>query len=433
MRWETEWAERIVGIFRFRGWFGPARSSAPSSERRRATGVPVGNAGGRGHCRRVCRGVLGRRSQTRGPDADVRLHDVCRADHRHIFQRSTCCGPRRGWSADTLALAAGTSTAGSLDAGCRSSPAALPFETLIAEASGHPARQRRPAGAAVFRRGAHTHLRPGCARGLRGTRLRHGRGHLFRAAYEGISFGVRQILEKFDKATRRPAPWRSVVDQRRLWTQILTDVCVALSSCRRRRSAPATATRCWRRSASASSIPAPTGRRSSERWSSSMTGGPSTRPVQTYVRCTRTRRVTSVAWPSSKSPECHRRAHPSDAQSISPRCRGGDPTRAPAGRPQRQRRSVGAIHHQLTMRVTIWMAGVAARTSAPTMRMRRRVRRGEGLARTYRPRGRVLRGAEVEPRARRTSACAAPADHSLRRRRSRVRLRLAFTHRRHRC
>ena len=39
------------------------------------------------------------------------------------------------------------------------------------------------------------------ARGLfAGLTLRHGRGHLFRAAYEGIGFGVRQILEMFDDA-----------------------------------------------------------------------------------------------------------------------------------------------------------------------------------------------------------------------------------------
>jgi xylulokinase len=39
------------------------------------------------------------------------------------------------------------------------------------------------------------------ARGVvAGLTLRHGRGHLFRAAYEGISFGIRQILERFDDA-----------------------------------------------------------------------------------------------------------------------------------------------------------------------------------------------------------------------------------------
>ncbi len=40
------------------------------------------------------------------------------------------------------------------------------------------------------------------ARGvLAGLTLRHGRGHLFRAAYEGISFGIRHILERFDAAS----------------------------------------------------------------------------------------------------------------------------------------------------------------------------------------------------------------------------------------
>jgi xylulokinase len=39
------------------------------------------------------------------------------------------------------------------------------------------------------------------ARGVvTGLTLRHRRGHLIRAAYEGISFGIRQILERFDDA-----------------------------------------------------------------------------------------------------------------------------------------------------------------------------------------------------------------------------------------
>ena len=39
------------------------------------------------------------------------------------------------------------------------------------------------------------------ARGVfAGLTLRHSRGHLFRATYEGIAFGIRQILERFDDA-----------------------------------------------------------------------------------------------------------------------------------------------------------------------------------------------------------------------------------------
>ena len=64
------------------------------------------------------------------------------------------------------------------------------------------------------------------ARGVfAGLTLRHGRGHLFRAAYEGISFGIRQILEHFDAAqpaTRTVAVGGGLTDL--LWPQILTDV-----------------------------------------------------------------------------------------------------------------------------------------------------------------------------------------------------------------
>ena len=64
------------------------------------------------------------------------------------------------------------------------------------------------------------------ARGVfAGLTLRHRRGHLFRAAYEGISFGIRQILEHFDgaqQATRSVAVGGGLSDA--LWPQILTDV-----------------------------------------------------------------------------------------------------------------------------------------------------------------------------------------------------------------
>jgi xylulokinase len=64
------------------------------------------------------------------------------------------------------------------------------------------------------------------ARGVfAGLTLRHGRGHLIRAAYEGISFGVRQILERFDdaqEATRTVAVGGGLRNP--LWAQTLTDV-----------------------------------------------------------------------------------------------------------------------------------------------------------------------------------------------------------------
>ncbi len=64
------------------------------------------------------------------------------------------------------------------------------------------------------------------ARGvLAGMTLRHGRGHLFRAAYEGIAFGIRQILERFDDAhtgTRTVAVGGGL--QSPVWAQAISDI-----------------------------------------------------------------------------------------------------------------------------------------------------------------------------------------------------------------
>jgi xylulokinase len=65
------------------------------------------------------------------------------------------------------------------------------------------------------------------ARGLvAGLTLRHSRAHLFRAAYEGIAFGIRQIPDLFDESvsdvTRTVAVGGGVSSP--LWTSIVTDV-----------------------------------------------------------------------------------------------------------------------------------------------------------------------------------------------------------------
>ncbi len=61
---------------------------------------------------------------------------------------------------------------------------------------------------------------------IAGLTLRHGRGHLFRAVYEGIAFGIRQIVELLDQPDD---PIRRLVavgggTQGGLWTQIVSDV-----------------------------------------------------------------------------------------------------------------------------------------------------------------------------------------------------------------
>jgi xylulokinase len=108
----------------------------------------------------------------------------------------TTAGVERG----SLALAAGTSTAGSLIRWLQTVTGGAPFDELMAEAQ---AVAPGSEGLLVlpYLSGERTPVFDPQARGVvAGLTLRHDRGHLFRAAYEGISFGIRQILERFDDA-----------------------------------------------------------------------------------------------------------------------------------------------------------------------------------------------------------------------------------------
>lgn len=100
----------------------------------------------------------------------------------------------------SLALAAGTSTAGSLIGWLQTVTGGAPFDELMAEAAAVPPGSEGLLMLPYFQ-GERTPVFDPLARGVMvGLSLRHGRGHLFRAAYEGISFGIRQILERFDDA-----------------------------------------------------------------------------------------------------------------------------------------------------------------------------------------------------------------------------------------
>jgi xylulokinase len=130
-----------------------------------------------------------------------------------------------GVERETRALAAGTSTAGSLVSWLQSVTGGAPFETLTAEAQAVPPGSE---GLIVlpYLAGERTPVFDPDARGIfAGLTLRHGRGHLVRAVYEGISFGVRQILERFDNA--QPATRTVAVGgglRSPVWAQTLTDV-----------------------------------------------------------------------------------------------------------------------------------------------------------------------------------------------------------------
>jgi xylulokinase len=133
----------------------------------------------------------------------------------------TTAGIERG----TLALAAGTSTAGSLIGWLQSVTGDVSFDDLVAEA------QRVPPGSEgllvlPYLAGERTPVFDPQARGVvAGLTLRHTRGHLFRAAYEGISFGIRQILERFDDAhsgTRTVAVGGGLRSP--IWVQAVSDI-----------------------------------------------------------------------------------------------------------------------------------------------------------------------------------------------------------------
>ncbi len=123
-------------------------------------------------------------------------------------------------------LAAGMSTSGSLTGWLQELTGGAPFEQLVREAAELPPGSDGLLMLPYFA-GERTPVFDARARGVvAGLSLRHRRGHLFRAAYEGIAFGIRQILELLESDVD---PVRRLVavgggTQGGLWTQIVSDV-----------------------------------------------------------------------------------------------------------------------------------------------------------------------------------------------------------------
>lgn len=126
---------------------------------------------------------------------------------------------------NTHAFAAGTATAGSLLSWLQTLTGKASFDEITAEALAVP-----PGSGGVlmlpYFAGERTPIYDPLARGvITGLSLRHGRGHLFRAAYEGIAFGVREVLERFEHATPRTrvvAVGGGV--QSPIWAQAVSDI-----------------------------------------------------------------------------------------------------------------------------------------------------------------------------------------------------------------
>ncbi|NDL58040.1 FGGY-family carbohydrate kinase [Phytoactinopolyspora mesophila] len=125
----------------------------------------------------------------------------------------------------TYTLAAGMATSGSLTGWLQELVGGVAYEQLVEEASQVPPGSEGLMMLPYFA-GERTPHFDSRARGVvAGLSLRHGRGHLFRAAYEGIAFGTRQILELLDD-DGPPARLIAVGGgtQSPLWTQIVSDV-----------------------------------------------------------------------------------------------------------------------------------------------------------------------------------------------------------------
>ncbi|HZT15704.1 MAG TPA: FGGY family carbohydrate kinase [Gaiellaceae bacterium] len=129
----------------------------------------------------------------------------------------------QGIEPGTRTYAAGTATGGSLTEWIRDLVGRPNWPTLVAEAGAAPPGARGLLVLPHFA-GERTPIYDPLARGVvAGLTLRHRRGDILRAAYEGIGCGIRQILELLE--TR---PDRLVAvgggTQATLWMQVVTDV-----------------------------------------------------------------------------------------------------------------------------------------------------------------------------------------------------------------
>ncbi|AIY01814.1 carbohydrate kinase [Arthrobacter sp. PAMC 25486] len=146
---------------------------------------------------------------------------VLEAFHSHR-QLWTTAGVEQG----TLTLAGGMSTSGSLITWLAHLFGDVPMETLMEEAlAAGPGAD----GLLIlpYFAGERSPILDPDARGtIIGLTLRHGRGHLVRAALEGIAFGLRQSLELFESSGQ---PIQRILavgggTQGTLWTQLVSDI-----------------------------------------------------------------------------------------------------------------------------------------------------------------------------------------------------------------
>ncbi|WP_319449672.1 MULTISPECIES: FGGY-family carbohydrate kinase [unclassified Mycobacterium] len=198
--WNQQWAQRICRHLPLPRlvWPGDVIGSVTAAAAE-ATGVPVGTP--------VAAGTVDAYSEAfsvgvRRPGDQMLMYGSTMFLVQVIdqFHSDPALWTTAGVERDSLALAAGTSTAGGLISWLQNVTGGASLDELTAEAQSVPPGSE---GLLIlpYLAGERTPVFDPHARGIvAGLTLRHGRGHLVRAAYEGISFGIRQILERFDDA-----------------------------------------------------------------------------------------------------------------------------------------------------------------------------------------------------------------------------------------
>ena len=130
----------------------------------------------------------------------------------------------RGVDPGTLTVAAGMATSGSLTAWLRDLFGRPPFDELVGEAAATAAGSNGLLVLPYFA-GERTPILDPNARGtVIGLTLGHGRGHLYRAALEGIGYGVRHNLEVIAPRSTPRAVAVGGGTRGDLWPQIVSDI-----------------------------------------------------------------------------------------------------------------------------------------------------------------------------------------------------------------
>jgi xylulokinase len=223
--WNRPWAQRICGHLPLPRLVWPSDVvGAVSPAAAAATGVPMGTP--------VAAGTVDAYSEAfsvgvRRPGDQMLMYGSTMFLVQIVdeYYRDPTLWATTGVERQSRALAAGTSTAGSLISWLQNITGGASLDDLTAEAQMVPPGSEGLLMLPYFA-GERTPVFDAQARGVvAGLTLRHGRGHLFRAAYEGISFGIRQILELLDDA--HPATRTVAVGgglRSAVWAQTLSDI-----------------------------------------------------------------------------------------------------------------------------------------------------------------------------------------------------------------